>query len=372
MRKKVAQFEINHLGFLDPSGQPLEPLPDDIADIERIRDGYRSMVLTRLFDARAVNLQRTGQLGTYAASLGQEAVTVGFAMAMQPNDRLVPSYREQGALLARGVTMTELLLYWGGDERGSDFQGPRKDFPIAVPIATQCLHAAGVASAIRLRGEAQAVVTVCGDGASSKADFAEALNIAGVWQLPILFIVTNNQWAISVPRKAQSHAQTLAQKAIAAGVECLQVDGNDLLAMEYASREALERARSGGGPFLIEAITYRMSDHTTADDARRYRDADEVSSHWQQDPVARIKTYLVERGGWSKDDEEVLQSRCQQELEQAVADYLAMPPQPAEAMFDYLYAELPVAYHDQRDQVIARAAASARSNATPISPEAQQ
>lgn len=356
MQERVAQFEVDHVGFLDASGQILEDLPEDIADLEVIKQGYRSMVLTRLFDARAINLQRTGQLGTFPSSLGQEAVTIGFSLAMQPNDRLVPSYREHGALLCRGVTLCELLLYWGGDERGSDYQQARKDFPLAVPIATQCLHAAGVATAIKLRSEPQAVVTVCGDGATSKGDFAEALNVAGVWQLPILFVVTNNQWAISVPRESQSHAQTLAQKAIAAGIDCLQVDGNDLLAMEYASRKALERARAGGGPFLIEAITYRMGDHTTADDARRYRDDDEVSSHWQGDPVARIRSYLVEQGGWTKDQEEALQADCQVELERAVADYLAVTPQPASAMFDYLYAELPEAYEGQRQQVIDRAA----------------
>ena len=279
MRNPVAQIEIDHLGFLDSTGKLLDELPEDIADLELIKRGYRLMVLARLFDARAINLQRTGQLGTFPSSLGQEAVTVGFGLAMQPDDRLLPSYREHGALLCRGVSLHEQLLYWSGDERGSEFEKPRKDFPLAVPIATQCLHAAGVATALKLRGEPQAAVTVCGDGATSKGDFAEALNVAGVWQLPLLFIVTNNQWAISVPRDAQSHAQTLAQKAIAAGIDCLQVDGNDLLAMEYASRQALDRARQGGGPFLIEAITYRMGDHTTADDARRYRDDDEVSRH---------------------------------------------------------------------------------------------
>ena len=358
MRERVAQFEVDHVGFLDSSGQVREELPNDIAGLEVVKRGYRLMVLTRLFDARAINLQRTGQLGTFPSSLGQEAVTVGFALAMQTNDRLLPNYREHGALLCRGVSLVEQLLYWGGDERGSDYQQARKDFPLAVPIATQCLHAAGVATAIKLRGEPQAVVTVCGDGATSKGDFAEALNVAGVWQLPLLFVVTNNQWAISVPRAAQSHAETLAQKAIAAGIESVQVDGNDLLAMEYASRQALERARDGGGPFLIEAITYRMGDHTTADDARRYRDDDEVSSHWQADPVARIRAYLVEQGGWGKEDEEALQADCQAELEQAVADYLAVAPQPPRAMFDTLYAELPQAYATQRQQVIDLAGAA--------------
>ena len=354
MRTPVAQFEVEHLGFLDPNGDLLGELPADAADLEQIKRGYQLMVLTRLFDNRAVNLQRTGQLGTFPSSLGQEAVTVGFGLAMQANDRFLPSYREHGAQLCRGVTLTEQLLYWGGDERGSDFQGPRKDFPLSVPIATQCLHATGIATAIKLRNEPQAVVVCCGDGATSKGDFYEAINLAGVWNLPILFVVTNNHWAISVPRSAQSKAETLAQKAIAAGIESLQVDGNDLLAMEYASRQALERARSGGGPFLIEAMTYRMGDHTTADDARRYRDDGEVSKHWQLDPIARIKAYLVAHANWGKQDEEALQSECKQQLEQAVNNYLAIAPQPPEAIFDYLYANLPEAYAQQRQQVINR------------------
>jgi pyruvate dehydrogenase E1 component alpha subunit len=171
-----------------------------------------------------------------------------------------------------------------------------------------------------------------------------------------LFVVTNNQWAISVPRESQSHAQTLAQKAIAAGIDCLQVDGNDLLAVEYTSRKALERARAGGGPFLIEAITYRMGDHTTADDARRYRDDEEVSSHRRGDPVTRLRDYLVQQGDWTNEEEAALQAECEAQLERAVADYQAVAPQPATAMFDYLYAVLPEAYEGQRQQVIDRAA----------------
>ena len=180
---------------------------------------YRQMVLTRLFDQKAVALQRTGRIGTYAPTLGQEAIGVAIGALMQAEDVLVPYYRDTAVQLMRGVKMEEILLYWGGDERGSAFADPAvaEDFPLCVPIATQALHACGVASAFKIRGEHRVAVTTCGDGATSKGDFLEALNVAGAWQLPVVFVVNNNQWAISVPRRIQCGAPTLAQKAIGAG-----------------------------------------------------------------------------------------------------------------------------------------------------------
>ena len=218
---------------------------------------YRAMVLTRTFDAKAVALQRTGRLGTYASSLGQEAVAVGVGVAMAPEDVLLPYAREHGTQLLRGVTLTELFLFWGGDERGNDFGSPRQDFPVTVPIATHVPHATGVAMAFKLRGEPRAAVCLFGDGATSKGDFYEGLNLAGVWGVPAVFVISNNGWAISMPRAGQTAAGTLAQKAIAAGVSCEQVDGNDVVAVRVAVEGALVRARAGGGPHLIEAITYR-------------------------------------------------------------------------------------------------------------------
>lgn len=335
--------------FIDPAGRPVDELPPDVLAGDELLRGYRYMVLTRLYDTKAVNLQRTGQLGTFPSSLGQEAATVGLALPMTAEDVLCPSYREHGAFLIRGVTLAEQLLYWGGDERGSDYAGPRQDFPIAVPIATQALHAAGVATAMKLRGEARAAVSVCGDGATSKGDFYEALNLAGVWHLPLVFVVINNQWAISVPRAAQSAAPTLAHKGLAAGVPGEQVDGNDLLAVHRAMRLALDAARAGGGPRLLELVTYRMGDHTTADDARRYRPDDEVSAHWKEDPVARLRNYLTEQGFWDKAREEALLQELNAELDQAVQAYLATPPDAPGAMFDHLYASLPPALQRQRD-----------------------
>ena len=259
------------------------------------------MVLTRAFDAKAIALQRTGRLGTYASSLGQEAVGVGLAAAMRPDDVLLPSFREHGAQICRGVTLKELFLYWGGDERGNDFAGPRQDFPNCVPVGSHAPHAVGVALAFRLRGEKRAAVCVFGDGATSKGDVAEALNMAGVWKVPAVFVVNNNGWAISVPVAKQTAAATLAQKAAAAGIAGVRVDGNDVIAVRHAVAEALAAARRGDGPTLIEAVTYRLSDHTTADDASRYRDDAEVSRHWPDEPVARLRNYLIHIGAWGRE-----------------------------------------------------------------------
>ena len=351
MAQVTAEIDGAPTRYLDPEGQLTRALPPGALGGDDLLEGYRLMVLTRLFDTKAVNLQRTGQLGTFPSSLGQEAATVGLALPMQPDDVLCPSYREHGAYLSRGVTLTELLLYWGGDERGSDFAGPRGDLPVAVPIATQALHAAGVAAAMKLRGESRVAVGVCGDGATSKGDFYEAINLAGVWNLPLVMVVINNQWAISVPRAAQTAAPTLAHKALAAGIPGEQVDGNDLLAVYQTMRDALDRARAGAGPRLLELISYRMGDHTTADDARRYRPDEEVSAHWKQDPVARLRSYLTEQKLWDKAQEEALLEELNARIDAAVQEYLAMPPQPPTAMFDHLYAQLPAALRTQREAV---------------------
>jgi pyruvate dehydrogenase E1 component alpha subunit len=359
----VATFEIDYTRFLDPDGRAIEPLPDFARDPKALVPLYRGMMLTRRFDAKAVALQRTGRLGTYASSLGQEAVGGGLASAMQPDDVFLPSYRETGVQLWRGVTLEENLLYWGGDERGSDFAGPRGDFPMSVPVASHALHTVGVAYAMKLLGEPQAALCTLGDGATSKGDFYEAINVAGVWRVPAVFVVANNQWAISVPRAAQSAAETLAQKAIAAGIPGQQVDGNDVIAVHHVVGEALQRARGGGGPSLIEALTYRMSDHTTADDAKRYRDEAEVSAQWKLDPIARLRAFLTAAEAWTKDDEEGLIDQIDARIDTAVETYEATPPQPPEAMFDYLYAELPAALAEQRAAVMAEFGGTGGDNA---------
>lgn len=347
----VAQFDVCYTGYLDHELRVTEPLPEFARDPTELITAYRVMTGARAFDRKAINLQRTGRLGTFASCLGEEAVAVGVGLAMRPEDVLLPTYRHHGAYLSRGVRFEELLAYWGGDERGMDFQQVCEDFPIAVPIATQAPHAVGVGYAFKYRKEPRVAVCLLGDGATSKGDFYEAMNAAGTWELPVVFVVSNNQWAISVPRGLQSRAQTLAQKAIAAGFEGEQVDGNDYIAVRDRMNRALRRARDGQGPSLIEALTYRMGDHTTADDARRYRDAEEVETWRQRDPVERLRGYLLRSGAWSEADDEALQAQCREAVDQAAEIYLDQPAQLPQSMFDYLYESLPRAYADQREEL---------------------
>ena len=297
-------------------------------------------------------LFRSGRLGTYGVALGQEAVAIGMASAMRPDDVLFPTYRDTGALLWRGVTIEELLTYWSGDERGSNFAVPQQDFPICVTIGCQAPQAAGAAYAFKLRRQDRVAVCSFGDGGTSKGDIYEAMNFASLHKLPVIFVINNNQWAISVPLRLQTSAATLAQKAIAAGMPGEQVDGNDVIAVRARVEAALARARAGDGPTLIEAITYRLGDHTTADDARRYRPDDEVKARWQEEPIARLKKYLVAQGVWAKADEEGLIADCQQKIEEAAQRYLALPPQPAHSMFDHLFKELPATYARQKAELL--------------------
>jgi pyruvate dehydrogenase E1 component alpha subunit len=353
MQETVAHFEIVRHRVIDPSGTALGPLPAFAEDREALKSLYRALVRTRTFDAKAIALQRTGRLGTYASSLGQEAVSVGTASAMRTSDVLLPSFREHGAQLLRGVAPLELFLYWGGDERGSDFAGPREDFPVCVPVGSHAPHAVGVALAFKLRREPRVALCIFGDGATSKGDVAEALNIAGVWRLPVVFVVCNNGWAISVPRRMQSAAATLAQKAVAAGFAGDQVDGNDVVAVRAVVGGAIERARAGEGPGLVEALTYRLGDHTTADDASRYRDDAEPSRHWPEEPLARLRHYLTASGAWSKADEDRLLHETAAEIDAASAAYLATPAQGPESIFDHTFARLPADLAAQRDTAAA-------------------
>ncbi len=357
--KTVAEFKINHRQILGAGGEVVAPLPKFAGDAGEVLAMYRAMTLVRVFDAKAVNLQRTGQLGTYPSSLGHEAAHVGIGAAMRPEDVLAPVYREFGTQLWRGVTMTEILTYWGGDERGNDFAVPRHDFAWCVPIATQTLHAAGAAMAFKVRKEPRCALAYIGDGGTSEGAFYEALNLAGARALPVVFVIVNNGWAISVPVAAQTAAKTLAQKSVAAGIPGVQVDGNDVFAVREVVSEALERARHGAGPTLIEALTYRLSDHTTADDASRYRGAQEVKDAWALEPLIRIRAYLVNAGHWDASKEQALLEECARQVDAAVNEYLRGAKPSTDAMFDHLFAELPAQLREQR--AIARKYASKTS-----------
>jgi 2-oxoisovalerate dehydrogenase E1 component alpha subunit len=356
--KTVAEFEIQYHQFLDAEGRPTGPLPDFAKNPDEILKMYRLMTLVRTFDTKAINLQRTGKLGTYASCLGHEATHVGVGAAMRPEDVLCPVYREYGSQLWRGVKMSDILLYWGGDERGNQFETPAHDFAWCVPIASQTLHAAGAAMAFKVRGEKRCAVAYIGDGGTSEGAFYEAVNLAGARTLPVVFVIVNNKWAISVPIESQTATRTLAQKAIAGGIPGVQVDGNDLIAVRHIMDEALERARRGDGPTVVEAVTYRLSDHTTADDATRYRRDEEVKAAWRTEPLLRLRAYLVQAGLWDNVREEELKATCAKDVDAAVEEYLQVPKQSTDSMFDFLFARLPKTTLAQREQARRYAASS--------------
>lgn len=268
---------------------------------QRLVEFYKTMLLTRCADNKALQLQRQGRMLTYAPNTGQEAAQVGSAAALEERDWLVPAFRDLGAWLTKGVTLEQVYLYWYGNEFGSKFDDKVKMLPIAVPIATQFNHAVGIAMASKIKGEDEVTIAYIGDGGTSEGDFHEALNFAGVFNSPVVFIVQNNQYAISVSRAIQTKSRTIAQKAVAYGMPGVQVDGNDLLAMYAATKEAVDRARRGEGPTLIEALTYRLGAHTTSDDPTRYREASEVEEWKEKDPVKRLKKYLIDSGLWSEE-----------------------------------------------------------------------
>ena len=349
----VATFDIEYIQYLGPDGTLVrDDLPEFANDRQVLVELFKQMLLVRSFDTKAVALQRTGKLGTYASCLGHEATHIGIGSSMQYDDVLAPSYREYGAQFMRGVKPRDVLMYWGGDERGNDFSGPPHDYSWCVPIGTQNLHAAGAALAFKLRGEPRVAVACVGDGGSSKTDTYAAINSAGAFTLPFIQCIINNGWAISVPRSAQTGAKTLAQKGIAGGLECLQVDGNDIIAVRGAMDFALKRARNGHGGSCIEFVTYRLSDHTTADDARRYREDAEVKAAWEREPFLRLRKFLTNEGVWNEQMENDWKEECNRLSDIEVNAYLETKAQPVEAMFDFLYGDMPHDVAAQRAEAL--------------------
>jgi pyruvate dehydrogenase E1 component alpha subunit len=346
--RTVAEFAIGHEQLLDASGTPTGTLPAFANDPDQVLAMYRMMVLCRMFDTKAINLQRTGKLGTYAPCTGHEATHVGVAAAMRAEDVLVPVYREYGTQLWRGVTMTEILTYWAGDERGNNFAATRQDFPWCVPIGSQSPHATGIAMAFKVRGQPRCAVCFIGDGGTSQGAFHESLNMAGAQRLPVVYVIVNNGWAISLPVAAQTAAQTLAQKGLGNGVPGVQVDGNDMLGVRKVLEDVLARARDGGGPTVVEAVTYRLSDHTTADDATRYRPAGELEAAWQLEPLLRTRRFLEARGLWDESREAQLRAGCATQIEAAVRGYQGRAAYGTDAMFDHLFAHPPPALAEQK------------------------
>ncbi|MRR33522.1 pyruvate dehydrogenase (acetyl-transferring) E1 component subunit alpha [bacterium] len=326
-RTVIETFSVKRLDILDVEGTVDEALMPPLSRDDIIRL-YELLILSRTFDDRALSLQREGRIGTYPSILGQEAAQVGSAYALEKSDWVFPSFRETGMHITMGYPLPLLFQYWSGDERGLACPEGLNILPVSVSVGTHIPHAVGAAMAARYRKDRIAVAAYFGDGATSKGDFHEGFNMAGVFRLPVVFICQNNQWAISVPLARQTAAATLAQKALAYGFEGIQVDGNDVFAVYAATRQALERARSGGGPTFIECFTYRLSHHTTADDADRYRSAAEVTEWKKRDPLERLRLYMDKRGFWSEGYQRELDERARGIIDAAVRTAeSAAPPQ---------------------------------------------
>jgi pyruvate dehydrogenase E1 component alpha subunit len=301
---------------------------------------YALMATTRAADLKALKLQRQGRMGTFAPSLGHEACQVGSAFALQPKDWVFPYFRDLGTYITLGLPLRNYYLYWMGNEEGMRVPAGLNIFTIAVPVGTHLPHSVGCAMAIRFRQEQAAVVAYFGDGATSEGDFGEAMNMAGVFKTPNVFICFNNQYAISTPVSRQTAAATIAQKANAYGFEGIRADGNDVLAMYTLTRQALDKARSGGGPTLIEAFTYRMGDHTTSDDASRYRVESEVQEWSRRDPLERFRLYLKDKGLWDEPFESRVQKEADDLINKAVEEAENTPPPRPEDIFAHTYKEM--------------------------------
>ncbi|OLC13825.1 MAG: pyruvate dehydrogenase (acetyl-transferring) E1 component subunit alpha [Candidatus Rokubacteria bacterium 13_1_40CM_69_27] len=348
MPRKVLEprFSVEYLSILDSDGNLDAALEPEISP-EQLQTLYRAMLLGRRLDERMVRLQRQGRVGTFAPIKGQEASQMGSVFSLRRTDWMVPSFRETAAMLWRGWPIEKLLLFFAGHLEGGQPAPDQRDLPITIPVATQLPHAVGLAYAAQYRGDDVVVMAFFGDGATSEGDFHEALNFAGVWHVPIVFVCQNNQWAISVPIKKQTHSRTLAQKALAYGLPGIQVDGNDVLAVYAASRDAVEQARAGDGPTLIECVTYRLGVHTTADDPTKYRSEEEVQEWERKDPLTRFAAYLQKKNLLP----EGLEQEVDAEIAAAVTRFEAAAAADPLRMFDHVYAEPPPHLVAQREEM---------------------
>jgi pyruvate dehydrogenase E1 component alpha subunit len=334
---------------MDPEGNVDEFAIKQISDEETLKM-YRLMVFTRLWNSKALSLQRQGRLGTLASVRGQEASNVGMGLALQPEDWFAPAFREYGAQFARGMDPVAMFQYWGGDERGN--KPPKNTLPVCITVGSHLCHAVGIAFAAKIRGDRIAVMSSSGDGSTSQGDFHESLNFAGVYKLPIVFVIQNNHWAISVPLEKQTASETIAQKAHAYGYDGYRVDGNDVFAVYLTLKERLNEARSIFRPSLVELVTYRMDDHTTADDATRYR-TDEMLAPWKaKDPIDRMRKFLMAKRGWNDQKETDLINELTAEVEKAVQAFEAVTPAPPTQIFEHMYKEMPWHLKEQREELL--------------------
>ena len=341
---------IEYISILNKNGELDKDLEPDISE-ELLLRLYRTMLLARNFDERLLSLQRQGRIGTFPPISGQEAAHLGAAAVLRPGDWFVPAFRETAAEIWRGRSLESVILYYNGFNEGVEIPEDSNDLPISIPVGSQILHAVGLAWAAKYRQTDDVAMAFFGDGATSEGDFHEGLNFASVFQVPAIFVCQNNHWAISLPRSKQTRSQTLAQKALAYNMPGVQVDGNDILAVYTAAREAADRARSGGGPTLIECVTYRMAVHTTADDPKRYRSTEEVEQWKKRDPITRFQNYLTDKGVLSEDKIAGLDAEVAEEIQSAIdraEEQMKTLGDPID-MFEHAYAEMPPYLKEQKE-----------------------
>lgn len=339
---------LDHLTILDADGSVDRELEPDLPEAALVRM-YRTMLLSRKFDDRMLSLQRQGRLGTFAPAQGQEASQVGAAAVLRDSDWVVPSYRETAVALWRGQSLAAMLVHNAGYAEGGALDEGSRDLPAAVPVGTQMLHASGLAYALRVQQREEIVMTFFGDGATSQGDFHEAMNFAMVFRCPVVFLCQNNQYAISVPRSRQTKSETLAQKAFGYGMPCLQVDGNDVLAVHVAAMEAAQRAREERTPTMIECVTYRLAVHTTVDDPTKYREESEVQKWRKRDPIPRFQRYLEDAGLLADGDVEAMEAEIESGIDEAVeAAENSSKESTADAIFGHLFERPPAFLERQR------------------------
>lgn len=339
VKKILHKFEVEYIQVMDENGNVDENLMPDVSDKE-IRRIYETMILLRTFDQKAFNMQRQGRIGTYIQFKGQEACQVGCVLPLKDDDWVFPMYRDSGLLIARKHPIAQVLQYWNGDERGLKGPDNINNFPISIPVGTQIPHAVGAAWASSLQNKNQIAVVSFGDGATSKGDFHEGLNFAGVFNVPVIFLCQNNQYAISVPRKKQTHSETIAQKAIAYGVKGVQVDGNDIFGVLKVMKEAVDRGRNGEGATLIECYTYRMGDHSTSDDPKRYRRDEEVKEWECKSPVLRLEKFMEKKGLLDDNYKNKVLNEAKQKIEDAVEQFEKVKAPSKDDMFRFVYGEM--------------------------------
>lgn len=351
-RTLLPPVQVTDLSILDPDGHA-DPDLDPGLGADTLLGMYRTMTLSRELDTKMLAMQRQGRMGTFPPTTGQEAVAVPSAMALGPADWVAPTYRELGARLVRGEPILDSLVYYGGFEEGSRIPVERRVLPYQVVLGTQVPHAVGIAYAMKLKGEVSAVLVYFGDGASSEGDVHEAMNFAGAWKAPVVFVCVNNQWAISTPLHKQTATSSFALRAAGYGFDGVRVDGNDALAMYVATRDALEKARAGGGPTLIEARTFRLMMHTTADDPTKYRDEALTKEAWAREPLPRLRRYLQDRGLLDDARQEALLREVREEVEAAVRAFETPTPRKPDAPFDHVFHTREPLLERQRQEFLA-------------------